>query len=173
MITETDFCCWHGNIFTLACSAQAFVFLPRFHAICVCARVCCIILYADGCCWLRYGLMTHSLFNLLEVLQSRRQSLPVRPTPERLPFHTSGAVLVLIETHFAATAFSQRGKWQVKFAGHFLAYLCPPRSAGQSGCEVPLGTWSQASQDTGLYRGASKSWRHSWAHVCQDACLFI
>lgn len=86
MITETDFCCWHGNIFTLACSAQAFVFLPRFHAICVCARVCCIILYADGCCWLCYWLMTHSLFNLLEVLQSRRQSLPVRPTPERLPF---------------------------------------------------------------------------------------
>lgn len=67
---------WHA-VLRLLCSSRG----PILHV-----YVCCIIVYADGCCWLRYWLMTHSLLNLLEVLQSRRQSPPVWPTPERLPF---------------------------------------------------------------------------------------
>lgn len=65
---------------------------------------------------------------------------------ERLPFPHIGAISLLIETHSAATAFSQGGKWQVKIPRHLSRPL--PPSLGQSGCEVDKfleGPWSQAS----------------------------
>lgn len=68
------------------------------------------------------------------------------PAAERLPFPHIRAIFLLIETHSAATAFSQGGKWQVKISRH-LSHPLPP-SPGKNACEVDKflwGPWSQAS----------------------------
>lgn len=43
---------------------------------------------------------------------------PCTLAAERLPFPHIRAIFLLIETHSAATAFSQGGKWQVKISRH-------------------------------------------------------
>lgn len=102
----------------------------------MCRRVCCIILYSDGFCWLRYWLMTHSLFNLLVLLQSRRQSPPARPTPERLPFPNIRGCTPLNWDPLCCDSVFAGLKMAGQVCKTFFAYLCPPRSTGQSGCEV-------------------------------------
>lgn len=51
---------------------------------------------------------------------------PCTPAAERLPFPHIRAIFLLIETHSAATAFSQGGKWQVKISRHTAHPPCLP-----------------------------------------------
>lgn len=105
--------------------------VPMVHASIMCGN---IFSHAEGRGWLLYWLMTHSLFqpaggtSIMQVISS------CMPAAKRLPFPHIRVIFLLIETHSAATAFSQGGKWQVKISRHLSPLPSP--SVGKSGCEV-------------------------------------
>lgn len=73
---------------------------------------------------------------------------------KRLPSPNIRAIFLLIETHSAATAFSQGGKWQVETSGR----PSPPRlhPFGKSACDVDKfrwGSWSNFSSDATFLKG--------------------
>jgi len=78
--------------------------------------------------------MTHSLFQPAGGTSIMQVISPCMLAVKRLPFPHIRAIFLLIETHSAATAFSQGGKWQVKISRH----LSPPSLLpyGKSVCEV-------------------------------------
>lgn len=110
-------------------------------------------------------------FNLLEVLQSQVIS-PCTPAAERLPFPHIRAVFLLIETHSAATALSQGGKWQVKIPRRPLPCL-PPRAKVAVKLISSFRDPGAGPAKTLHFMRASKGWCRvtSWI-VCVCRCVY-